>query len=276
MAENAPDRQSMIRRLPLAALVAVCAVAGVAGVFAGGARAHRDPCHLHHICPSDHHTYPWHGLYCTSYADERLPSDTKTVVYEGRTYWCHGSSSAGGSPPPPASGSGAACGVERWSVKTMNETTAHLVNMRARPTTITALRALQPPPQLPASTRIGPVETTRWQIHARLVSFKIESDSDVHLVVADPTSGGSMIIEFPAASCVGAKAPAKARQLMKNARAALIRSCGSPNSSSFTGLSGTAVINGVGFFDFKHGQRGVAPNAIELHPALGFSSSNCG
>jgi len=43
-----------------------------------------------------------------------------------------------------------------------------------------------------------------------------------------------------------------------------------------TRVSGTAVINGVGFFDFHHGQRGVAPNAIELHPALGFSCSNCG
>jgi hypothetical protein len=27
---------------------------------------------------------------------------------------------------------------------------------------------------------------------------------------------------------------------------------------------------GVAFFDFKHGQTGVAPNAIELHPLLAF------
>ena len=27
----------------------------------------------------------------------------------------------------------------------------------------------------------------------------------------------------------------------------------------------------VAFFDFKHGQTGVAPNAIELHPILGFA-----
>ena len=38
---------------------------------------------------------------------------------------------------------------------------------------------------------------------------------------------------------------------------------------------GTATITGVGFFDFQHGRRGVAPNAIELHPVLGFSSANC-
>jgi len=28
-------------------------------------------------------------------------------------------------------------------------------------------------------------------------------------------------------------------------------------------------ITGVGFFDYIHGQHGVAPNGIELHPVLG-------
>jgi len=27
-------------------------------------------------------------------------------------------------------------------------------------------------------------------------------------------------------------------------------------------------ITGVGFFDYLHGQRGVAPNGIELHPVF--------
>ena len=29
------------------------------------------------------------------------------------------------------------------------------------------------------------------------------------------------------------------------------------------------------FFDFKHGQRGLAPNGIELHPVLAFASTSC-
>jgi hypothetical protein len=29
-------------------------------------------------------------------------------------------------------------------------------------------------------------------------------------------------------------------------------------------------VTGVAFFDFDHGQTGVAPNAIELDPILGF------
>jgi hypothetical protein len=31
-----------------------------------------------------------------------------------------------------------------------------------------------------------------------------------------------------------------------------------------------ASVTGVAVFDFDHGQTGVAPNAIELHPILGF------
>jgi hypothetical protein len=31
------------------------------------------------------------------------------------------------------------------------------------------------------------------------------------------------------------------------------------------------TITGVGFWDAKHGQTGVAPNGIELHPVLGFA-----
>lgn len=32
-----------------------------------------------------------------------------------------------------------------------------------------------------------------------------------------------------------------------------------------------AAASGVGFFDFLHGQTGVAPNGIELHPVLAFT-----
>jgi hypothetical protein len=39
---------------------------------------------------------------------------------------------------------------------------------------------------------------------------------------------------------------------------------------TLTHISGSARITGVGFFDRIHGQAGVAPNGIELHPALGF------
>lgn len=42
-------------------------------------------------------------------------------------------------------------------------------------------------------------------------------------------------------------------------------------SSSWHRVNTKVQIAGVGFFDFKHGQSEVAPNAIELHPVLRFS-----
>jgi hypothetical protein len=35
-------------------------------------------------------------------------------------------------------------------------------------------------------------------------------------------------------------------------------------------LKGAIVIMGVGFWDEKHGQTGIAPNGVELHPVLSF------
>jgi hypothetical protein len=62
---------------------------------------------------------------------------------------------------------------------------------------------------------------------------------------------------------------------MRSARSALLRSCGPASSSHFTALSGSATVTGVGFFDVIHGQTGVAPNGIELHPVLGFTKATC-
>ena len=77
--------------LALAALGYLLAV-----VLVGGASAHTDPCHPQHTCPSDHHTYAWTdpatGLQwdCVEPgAPEYNPvSDTTTIVWAGRTYYC--------------------------------------------------------------------------------------------------------------------------------------------------------------------------------------------
>jgi hypothetical protein len=92
-------------------------------------------------------------------------------------------------------------------------------------------------------------------------------------VIADPRHRSrTMIVEFPAPSCIR---HALKRSAIRQARAAFVSACGSPSSSSFIRLGGTATITGVGFFDVPHGQTGVAPNAIELHPVLSFSKTQC-
>jgi len=100
-----------------------------------------------------------------------------------------------------------------------------------------------------------PFERHIYRVRAAVTLVRHEDDSDLHIVIKDG-SGRTMITEAPLPACAR-RATALRRKQMAQARAA-VRVCSK------------AVITGVAFFDFHHGQTGVAPNAIELHPILGF------
>ncbi|MGH8460576.1 MAG: PPC domain-containing protein [Stenotrophobium sp.] len=165
------------------------------------------------------------------------------------------------------------CGVERWSVKTGTDADVGLVNINSSTTTtISNLRSLTAPSSLPSNNRVQPTETTVFAVGATLTKYKLESDSDYHLVIQD-ANGNTMIAEIPDPACVGASSPftsgiQSARQVFDNKYSA---------SGSFKTVSIPVCLTGVGFFDFQHGQTGVAPNAIELHPVLGiqFNPTSC-
>lgn len=109
------------------------------------------------------------------------------------------------------------------------------------------------------------------------MSMRREDDKDMHLVIADPRIGGSMIVEIPHASCTTDADPARQAQ-MEKASDALNSACGglpSLKSRKVVTLRGKVTLTGVGFFDVIHGQGGVATNGIELHPILSFSASSC-
>jgi hypothetical protein len=166
------------------------------------------------------------------------------------------------------------CGIERWAVKTLADPAGRKLSLSPNPTTVRALRAKQAP-SYGGLRRSRGVERTTYRVRASLIEMKLEDDSDIHLVIADPRdSRATMIAELPKAACT-AGASTKARAKMRQARKAFVAACGVP-TSSFKRLTGTATISGVGFFDVIHGQRGVAPNGIELHPVVGFTSANCG
>jgi hypothetical protein len=158
----------------------------------------------------------------------------------------------------------AQCGVERWSVKTGTDADVGLVNLNSSTnTTIAAMRAPAAPNPIPANNRVAPLETTEWVINATLTLYKLESDSDYHLVLQD-ANGLTMIAEIPSPTCVGAGSPflpgiTNARNEF-NARFTA--------TTSFQTANIPVQIKGVGMFDFLHGQTGVAPNGIELHPVL--------
>jgi hypothetical protein len=136
------------------------------------------------------------------------------------------------------------------------------------PTTVSALRS-KTVLRGPDGSRGTGVESTFYEVRARLVSAKLEEDNDIHLVIKGITTSGTMIVEFPLAPTCTANATTGAKARMKNARNAFGAACEVPGVSTFTKLQGRATIRGIGFFDFLQGQTGVAPNGIELHPVHG-------
>jgi len=142
-----------------------------------------------------------------------------------------------------------ACGVDRWKVKTLQDR-PHLLSVRKA--TIHYLVTRPAPSSLP-DTRL-PFERHIFAVVAAVVLVRPEADSDLHLVLQ--RGGIHMIAEAPAPYC-DSRATRYRRRQMRIAR-------------NHVRLCARARVTGVAFFDFDHGQTGVAPNAIELHPILGF------
>jgi hypothetical protein len=150
------------------------------------------------------------------------------------------------------------CGAYRWAVKTLQDRPTLLPT---RTTTIRFLVTRRAPESLP-STRL-PFERHVYRVTARVGLFRPEDDGDIHVVLRD-THGNHMITETPSPGCTaGATLPHHIR--MVKARRAVER-CVRPEGAP----QPLATVTGVAFFDIKHGQTGVAPNGIELHPILSF------
>jgi len=167
-----------------------------------------------------------------------------------------------------------ACSVERWAVKTGRDADASRVDLaQATPITIAALRALPAPSKLPGDQRLPPTETTLYVVSATLREYKIASDADYHLVLAD-ADGATMIAEIPDPADMPARSPLAAG--VKNARAEFDRKF-APMPFVFKDAQVPVCVKGIGFFDFHHGQAGIAPNGIELHPVLDiqFNPASC-
>lgn len=163
------------------------------------------------------------------------------------------------------------CGKERWPAKTLQDPGAQLINFSPIATTVHALRE----PKAPGNLRkIAPSirldqEKQVYTVHALLIGFKKEGDSDYHLVLADPVDRKkTMIAEIPAPTCASKK---YAAQFV--AAAKFIESLGHASPKFRTLAKPVPVtVTGVFFFDFIHGQTGVAPNGAEIHPVLKIST----
>jgi hypothetical protein len=170
------------------------------------------------------------------------------------------------------------CGVERWSVKVGVDPDAGTVNLGAPiRTTIADLRAIPAPATPPDNARVQPTEGTVYVVNGTMILFKKETDVDYHIVIQDD-DGNTIVTEIPSPACVitsdapRVPAPSPFAEGIANARQefdAVLQA-----SPVFQSVTIPVQIKGVAFFDFIHGQAGVAPNGIELHPILDIKFTN--
>lgn len=144
----------------------------------------------------------------------------------------------------------ASCGVERQAVKVGADQQAGRVVLKPKAGSVALLRGV-PAPGLEDGRTAW--EYLTYTVDADLVEVKHESDGDLHLVLR--AGALTMIAEVPALRCVPVSSPfykgvERARKQMEGIHPGPVR------------------VTGVLFFDFIHGQTGVAPNGVELHPVL--------
>ena len=182
---------------------------------------------------------------------------------------------------PNGTSCGISCGVQRWHIKTLDDGDEHLINWNPVVDSVTDLAAIPVPSgyqQYNDTTRYAPTETQVYTVRAVLVGWKTESDNDFHIVISDPNNpSATMIVEPPDSACSMA-CDSGFGPIFDAVRTKLTNCFGQP-TGSFTNFSQTIVADftGVPLFDALHGQTGVAPNGIELHPLLdvNFVSGGC-
>lgn len=174
------------------------------------------------------------------------------------------------------------CGVERWSIKVGTDPSVGFVDLSNHiPATIEALGLVPPPAESDldvggafSNARVTPIETTVYVVDATITFYKKEADVDYDIVL-DDGNGHTLISEIPSPACIITSiAP---RVLVPSPLSAGIANAREKFDARLTALTFFQTVSipvrvtGVGFFDFEHGQTGVAPNAIELHPVLDIS-----
>lgn len=179
--------------------------------------------------------------------------------------------SCGGSPPTPVIPSplpvntGAACGQERWAVKTLTDADALRVDVvNLMPTTIAALNAVDQHCSSLPDTRTFAEEFRVYEVTGIVQLTRNEDDRDVHVALADPADvSQTIVVEVLDPTCPGA-AQSPFVFMLTQARM---------QYQSLGPLPGRAMrVRGVGFFDFAHGQTGRSRSCVELHPVLSISA----
>jgi len=201
-----------------------------------------------------------------NYAADRISRRRSRAIVYAVAVILAGCGSSSSSPTMPTTPpvAGLVCGEERWAVKTLSDPDVSRINLaQIVPTTISVLNALPPHCISLPENRMFAEEFQVFEVTGRVTIVRMEEDRDYHVVLADLSSpADTMITESPDPQCEGVVSSPQL-SLLQNARQSLLAISGGRPAS----LMGQSVrVQGVGFYDFDHGQTGKSRSCIELHP----------
>jgi hypothetical protein len=117
--------------------------------------------------------------------------------------------------------------------------------------------------------RVYPEEFRVFEVSGRVTYVAHEGDRDYHLALEDPDAPGATVVtELADTLCAGASISPHLATL-RSVEGMFTSLLGGRALSTLVGT--TVKIQGVGFYDFDHGQRGRSSNCIELHPIVSIS-----
>lgn len=163
------------------------------------------------------------------------------------------------------------CGTERWQIKTASDAEAASINPAPQSSSIADLVSL-PAPRESGGTR-SEAEKHIYSVEAILLGWKAETgehgDRDYHLVLADPDDPDrTMIAEVPSSDCANACSSSYLQKFLQARQALLIHFPEPHTQFRYFTPAWRVRVEGIGFFDMFHRQKGVAENCIELHPVV--------
>jgi hypothetical protein len=156
-------------------------------------------------------------------------------------------------------------GLERWDVKNLTDEDAKNINFKAIKITIDSLRKISPGKKIGKGTKRFGIEFQTYEVTCTIREYRNEDDGDYHLVLVDVNdTSKTMIGEIPDPFCPSVSKSSRVKTFI-NVRTFFKDSVVIKKNKT---RQGVYRIKGVAFYDKKHGQLGIAPNGIELHPIL--------
>ena len=160
------------------------------------------------------------------------------------------------------------CGVERWPIKTLSDSDTIKINFSKLVESSVHQQVVLTRPKIVRNKR-HESETIIYKINCSIVGFKRESgDKDIHVILEDDETEETMVAEIPSHKCLSVQKTSRT-DLFFNLNKWFVENIGYPtNNFIYLKKHIPITITGVGFFDYVHGQIGMAANGREIHPIL--------